>query len=132
MIYLGNQPVGVGVGVHGVTAYKKVTATPTSNAVITFEHNLGIVPKFVLVRPAQDVDITDGKIVDYGIAGNFGSGGYIGISAGTYTYMNASHQSTSTTANSVFNKTATAVSIRQQSSSVGWDVNATYEAEIWA
>ena len=136
MIYLGNVPVGIPVGVNGISIYQKLTAQPSSNAVLSFDHNLGVVPKRIVISPASGSSVTQGKFERYGltmIADDLGVGaGIYKNSSDENTYGNRSNYRSSVgTYNSVFSLSTTSVSIRQQSSSVGWDSSATYQVELW-
>lgn len=54
MIYLGNTPVGVGIkGVGEFTKYQRTSATPTDVGNLAFSHNLGVVPKLIIVSSQQ-------------------------------------------------------------------------------
>ena len=65
MIYLGDSPVGIAIGLQGLTEYAKITATPTENACIEFTNPLSHAPKLVVI---YDDDLTTGNKIMYAVA----------------------------------------------------------------
>ena len=128
---------GGSVSLGGLTKYQALTAQPyeviSGRNRLSFSHSLGVVPRFIVISPADGSTIENGKYYDYIICDSLGCPGYYSSSDNAYTNGASSKLVTSMNnyATNSFTKTSTDVAIAQSSSTLTWNLNATYKVELW-
>ena len=112
-----------------LSKYRKYTIQPGANTDITFTHNLGVVPKLVLLDGQPDLS---GSItyITHGIFDQYCGGCLVG-SAGTQVGYKTDTTAIGTT-NTYLYMNDTTVSIRRASSARYFDTNCTYTVELYA
>ena len=129
------QMAGGAEVIGGISKYQKATVSyalgTVTSANLTFNHNLGVEPKFVIVNVADGETVTVGNLDQYACINNAGYDSLVSPSTGNRSRYVVYRGTSANPVNGQYYLSDEKVVLHQSANTSHWDTNASYTIELW-